>query len=458
MAVNNNVMAIRSPKYSFVDFNPEVLDCVGETRQASLPVYDNFGIKFQFKVEDELLPINTVFYAAACSADCDLIYDPNEQAMPICERHKFMYGSNPLLVSDFPIQVQSYTSPEPVVPAGTYDLSAFLDILGTTFEANVPGLDFIQCCEIPEITDIPVVLAGGGSATISLNSYYATGYVDFPATSLNSHVDAGECFRYCILSSTKEVLACSNLFYREVTECFTSILRYYNEENAYGFQYMSYEDGGVTRFTENTIRLPFYFRKPIFPVTERIVRLSNGLKQRTSTVVGKDFMGTVGPLSVEQHEKLVMALKHDYTFVTNTFSGVDYRMTQEGEYTPDYPDINTPLSPAEFRMSDTSQNNVNNNCGFNCGVDLVDSCEGGGGVTNPCPEPFQVEFEVLADSQPTYQNSNLIGKTDKQIEVYREGIIQYTIGDNYFSINSGTGTITFVPALGYKERVSIWTV
>jgi len=56
----------------------------------------------------------------------------------------------------------------------------------------------------------------------------------------------------------------------------------------------------------------------------------------------------------------------------------------------------------------------------------------------------------------TYTNSNLIGASD--LEVYREGLIQYKIGDNYFSFNSGTGTVTVFPPVSVNERFSIWVV
>lgn len=455
-------MPIRSPYNSFVDFNTDIVDCSGNTKQASLPAIDNFGIKFQIKVEDELIAAGTTLYAAVCSVECETIYDPDYEVIPICPRYKFIgSGGHELSDDDFPLSVGNYApvGGQPQIPEGSYTKAEFLAVLSEYYEYILPGLDFIDCCDVPTITDIVVFYNGVGLAqSIDLNIYYGYGYVDFPATDITGIVSVGECFRYCILNSGGDVLQCSNLFYRETKECYTSVITYYNEENGYDFKYVTYDDNGTTKLTENEIRLPFYLRRPGFPVTENIFRQSNGVKKRTSTVIEKTWSGVVGYLSDKQHEKLVIALKHDIVNVENEFSGVNQRMTQEGEYTIIWPDdnVNNTVNPAEFTITDYSQNNVNNNCGFECGVEVIEECEGGG-VTPACPDKYSVEFE-MAEGQTEYQDDNLVGLSESQIEVYREGLIQYTTGGNYYSMNATTGTVTFVPA-GYggppAERIAI---
>lgn len=458
-------MPIRSPYNSFVDFNTEVTDCDGNSRQAALPVVSNFAIKFQIKVEDELLPSDTELFAAVCSEDCETLLNPNKAVVPICPRFKFMDGDGQPLTDDyFPILVGNYTPSggQPKVPEGSYDKETFLQVVSDTYETSLAGLDFIDCCEIPTISGIVVFYNGVGIAkVIALNRYYGYGYVDFPAANMNGVVGIGECFRYCILDADDNVLRCSSLFYRETDTCYTTTLTYSNEENGYDFKYVSYDDAGTTKITENQIRVPIYLRKPAFTVTENIFRRSDGVKERTSTIIEKDWLGTVGYLSADQHGKLVCALKHDNLIVDNAFSGVNYRMTQEGEYTIGYAEeLNYPLAPAEFRISDYSHNYVNNNCGFECGVELIQDCEGDGGVVTPCPDKYMVEFTVggseMADGATSYQDDNLIGVG--QVEVYREGLIQYTFGVNSYSFNSITGIITFTPAVYVDERIAIWEV
>lgn len=451
-------MPIRSPYNSFVDFNTEVTGCTDTTKQAKLPVIDHFGIKFQINVEDELMPADTQLFAAVCSEDCETIYNPEYEIIPICARYKFIgTGGHEITDADFPLLIGNYAPDigQPQIPEGLYSKQEFLDIISQYYEFNFPSLDFIDCCEVPTVTDIVVFYNGEGLARgIDLNVYYAYGYVDFPQTDMSGIVSPVECFRYCILDSLGEVLRCSNLFYRETNECYTSVLNYHNEENGYGFKYVTYDDNGTTRITENQIRLPFYLRRPGFSVEENVFRQSNQVRKRTSTQIDKTWQGAVGYLSDIQHEKLVIALKHDVVNVINTNAGVNQRMSQEGEYTINWPDegVNSDLNPAEFSILDYTQSYSNNNCGFECGVEIIDDCTGGGGVTPSCPDKYSVEFE-MTEGQTSYQDDNLKGVFS--IEVYREGLIQYTTGGNNYSFNSTTGTVTFTPAGYGGERIAI---
>lgn len=455
-------MAIRSPYNSFVDFNTEVTDCAVNTRQAALPVIDNYGIKFQIKVEDELKPLTEPLYVGVLNDSCALEYDPDYEVIKTCPRYKFMgNGSEPITEELFPIEIGNYapTGGQPQIPAGSYDLPAFLQAISDAYEVQLDSLDFYDCCELPPISDIVVFYNGAGSAkSLSLQQYWGYGYVDFPATEI-SEFAPGECFKYGILDEAKAVVECSNSFYVETELCYTSLLTYYSEENGFGFRYVVYDDEGTEKITKNQIRLPFYLRRPQFQVTENVFRRSDGVKQRTSTLIEKDWLGTVGYLSADQHEKLLIALKHDNTVIDNTYSGVHARMAQEGEYTPGYPDeINTALVPAEFRISDYRHNYVNNNCGFNCGIEFVEDCSGdGGGTSNPCPDKYSIEFTVggaeMADGDTTYQDDNLKNKAG--VEVYREGLFQHPTGPNNATYVAATGVITIAPAAYTGERIAI---
>lgn len=454
-------MPIRSPYNSFVDFNTEVSDCSGNTRQAKLPVYDNYGVKFQIKVEDELKPLSEKLYAGVCTSNCELEVDPNVEVLQTCNRFKFMgTGGVPITPDLFPLDVGNYTpaSGQPQIPEGTYDLSAFLQAISDAYQVQVDSLDFYDCCTLPTISDIVVFYNSAGFAQeISLQQYWGYGYVDFPSQEIEEF-GFNDCFRYCILNEAKESIRCSNLFYRISDPCYTSLITYHNEENGYGFRYVIYEDDGVDKITKNQIRVPFHLKRPQHQITENVVRQSNGKKVRTYTVIEKDWLGAVGYLSSEQHDRLVAALKHDVVVIDNPYSGINAQMTQEGDYTIGYPDeIDTFLAPAEFRISDERINNVNNNCGFNCGVEFVEDCSGEGGGSSPCPDKYTIEFTVggaeMADGATVYQNNNFINKSGA--EVYREGLFQHPTGPNNVVYTSPTGEFTFTPAVSAGERISI---
>ncbi|MCW3466506.1 hypothetical protein [Chitinophaga nivalis] len=454
-------MIIESAYNSFIQFSEQGNDCSGNTRQAKLPICDNFSIKFQFKVSDtDLLPSTTQFYMGICSDECDLILDINKPVQPICPRYKFMDESGEVVAAYFPITIADYTpsGSQPKIPAGTYDTTSFFEILSNYYETSIYNFDFFSCCEMPEIYGIPVLYNGEVvTKTIGIELFYGYGYVDFPTVSMSGVVSPGECFRYCILDAAKQAIACSNLFYRETDKCYMTKVTYYNEENGYGFKYVSYFDETI-KFTENMLWLPFYLRKPQRISTENIYRKSDGGKGRLSTIIDKEWEGSVAYLSEEQHDRLVVALKSDILTIENAYSGVNSRMIQQGDLTVDYADFNTALSPATFKIQDFSHHNLNNNCGFNCGVEVIEECDGN--ISEPCPERYHVEFQVptpkIGVDESIYQDDNL--KNVSILEIYREGIIQYSVGENRFSHNSTTGTVIFVPAVGDKERIAIWVV
>lgn len=457
-------MAIISPYNSFVQFNPDVLDCKGHSTQVSLPIYNNLSIKFQFGV-DELLPTGTVFKAAVCDEDCNLIDNPDYEVVPLCTRFKLMTSIGELTPAEFPLLVGNYapSGDQPQIPEGLYTMDQFLDAINEFYETDLPGYDFYYCCEseFPTISGIVVFLNGTGQArSVSLQQFYGSGYVNYPTTPISGIVGPGQCFRYAILDDTNEILACSNLFYREDTECKTTLFTYWNEENAYGFKYITYDDNGTTRMTENSIRLSVNFSQPDFNVEENVYRQPNGFQQRISTIISKEWLARTSWLSPEQHERLLVALKHDYLWVFNSEREIDYRMTQIGDYEVNYPEVDNPTAPAEFRINDYQQNNVNNNCGFNCGVEFVGNCDSDGGqVVIPCPEKYGIEFTgndgVMTEGNTVYQNDNFIGK---DAEVFREGLYQYPTGPNNVVFDPLIGEFTFTPAVDINERIAIWEV
>lgn len=375
-----------------------------------------------------------------------------------------MTQDGPVTDADFPISILNYAPQpgQPQVPEGLYSKSELLAVINETYDTGVPGYDFYSCCEdeYPEISGIVVFLNGEGLArSLNLDKFYGSGYVDYPPTEMDGIVLPGQCFRYCILDNTNEPQACSNLFYREMSECYTTVFTYYNEENAFGFRYVTYDDAGTTRITENTIRLKVYFSQPDYNVDESVYRQPSGIQQRISTVITKEWLAKTAWMSDEQHERLLVALKHDYLNVQNTEREINYRMTQVGDYEINYPEVNSRTAPAEFRINDFQQNNTNNNCGFNCGVEFIDDCSGGGSVVVPCPEKYSVEFTgadgVMEPGNIVYSNANFIGK---DAEVFREGLYQYPTGANNVLFNATTGEFTFTPLVEPNERIAIWEV
>ena len=58
---------------------------------------------------------------------------------------------------------------------------------------------------------------------------------------------------------------------------------------------------------------------------------------------------------------------------------------------------------------------------------------------------------ALSDGAQIYYSASLSGK---KLKVFREGLYQYKVGINNIIV-PGNGTIIFIPALNYGERIRI---
>lgn len=78
----------------------------------------------------------------------------------------------------------------------------------------------------------------------------------------------------------------------------------------------------------------------------------------------------------------------------------------------------------------------------------------GGSVTPTGWLSFQVDVTTNApeDGDNLLQNDSLVGK---RIEVYREGLLQDSSASEGYTFNSGSGEITFIPALAANQRIKI---
>jgi len=455
-------MPIASPVNSFVDFNEQNLDCRGNARDVALPVYETFDIKFQIYIsDDEKKPKTELLYAAVCTEACSLLYENSIPVVSTCDRYVIQStGGVALLSTDFPIIVLNSDH----IPAGSYDQRAFFEAL-KDLDATVQALDYISCCPPTSVDlDIDISTAGGANYTLELGVYWGYGYVEFPVVEMAPYVGFNECFRYCILNAANEVQSCSNLFYSIIDPCYTTVFTYRNEENAYGFKYSYIDEAGDPHITENQIRLSVFFDKPTRPVEENIFRRSDKVQQRLSTLIEKEWLGHTSYLSDDQHDKFIVMLKHDTLHVYHENRNMDRNMTQEGEVEYIYPDINNPKTyPATFRIKDYNYSYVNNNCGFNCGIEINDECDNG--TAPPCPDKYFIEFTVgdpgspMANGDTVYSDAALSQAV--AVEVYREGLLQHESGVNNITFVRGAnpsqpGVITFTPEVITGERIAIW--
>jgi hypothetical protein len=219
------------------------------------------------------------------------------------------------------------------------------------FETSVPILTAVK-------NGIDYLITG---ATYSISSIDANSYLVIIGfgNGLLDNVNIGECFSLKVSFDVEEVRfnATSNQCLQRIADiCFTSLVTYSNNENAFDFIY----DG----VNSNIIRLPIYFKNPVVQNDQKVYVRSNGTRQKLYAKLAKKWLGLVDMATEEVHQKLVVALSHDFiTFTTD--NGYLLECTFEDEYNPDFPDVMQGINvwTANFNVMETPFDEVNNNCG-----------------------------------------------------------------------------------------------
>ena len=219
------------------------------------------------------------------------------------------------------------------------------------FETSVPILTAVK-------NGIDYLITG---ATYSISIIDANTYLVIIGfgSGLLDNVNIGECFSLKVSFDVEEVRfnATSNQCIQRIGDiCFTSLVTYSNNEDAFDFIY----DG----VNSNKIRLPIYFKNPVIQNDQKVYVRSNGTRQKLYAKLAKKWLGLVDMATEEVHQKLVVALSHDFiTFTTD--NGYLLECTFEDEYNPDFPDVMQGINvwTANFNVMETPFDEVNNNCG-----------------------------------------------------------------------------------------------
>jgi len=200
----------------------------------------------------------------------------------------------------------------------------------------------------------PIIEFGAHPTTFRINTNqiaydFNSGFPGFPYD-----LKPNECF-YIRIKIDDVIKGCSNCLQRITDECFTSVVEYGNEDDAFGFEYC-----GDPAFM-NRVRLPFYLSKPQFPAERNVFRKANGAAQVLSVVIRKTMQGITDYLNELWHQRLMIALNHDHVNVySETFTG---SVVMDGEYQIAWNDfLNLPVAQATFQMQITPFEATNTNC------------------------------------------------------------------------------------------------
>lgn len=164
------------------------------------------------------------------------------------------------------------------IPVFSQDDVNFQFIVQTDTEAEADALCSVDSSEIdmelvPDCNNMEVLLSLPEkpsrfrlSATQVLYNWQH-GFTGWPGP-----IQDKECFKIKVTISTNygQLISCSNFFQRITDDCYTSVIEYGNDEDAFGFKYCTggaIDDGGdtpadcsptvVTFFNESTLSIPY---------------------------------------------------------------------------------------------------------------------------------------------------------------------------------------------------------
>lgn len=252
-----------------------------------------------------------------------------------CEFPKTLYGYR--MVKDCHLPVPSGTSL--TYPAGVTQFQTNL-VEDGVWAVNPPGFSevdnkFVDGLACDECFYIQIIKTVTGCNE------------DFP--------EFGTPFTY-----TSTIAGCLGCFKKICDPCHTTLLEYYNNENAFGFYYKT---TGNAALISNRIRLPFYLRQPLFPTTRNVFTLSNGSKKKLSARVEKEWSAITDYMPKEWHEKLAIALEHDSVSMVNVNANINSEVMMESNYDIDWQAfLDNPLAQASFKVKQIPYNNINTNC------------------------------------------------------------------------------------------------
>lgn len=190
-------------------------------------------------------------------------------------------------------------------------------------------------------------------------------------------IECGECFYIQLVRRTTQIIGendidiysavgCSNCFYRICDPCFTSVISYRCDEDAFGFDYYHVSGGGnVLAGFYNKIRLPFYLKEPQFPKKKNVFIKSDGARKTLSSRIEKEYNAFTDYMTEQWHERLVIALEHDTVLIESPDAPVSpaLQFTCESNYDIEWQRfLNYPTAPAKFKVKLTPYNNYNSNC------------------------------------------------------------------------------------------------
>ena len=173
----------------------------------------------------------------------------------------------------------------------------------------------------------------------------------------------GQCFNIVFYKQSDglPVTDCTYTTFQKIqADCFTSVIEYRNNSNAFYFDYSS-------SLFFNRVRLPFYLHSPTFDEERQDYKKSDGSTKQLMFRIWKDYKVKTDYFLQDWLEKFQVATTHDGIYITDTYNNFDTKRVLRIDkidfswIEDEKPFVNIAQAKTTFRIAEAVQN-VSSNC------------------------------------------------------------------------------------------------
>jgi hypothetical protein len=253
------------------------------------------------------------------------------------------------------------------VNSDSYKYANFFEVTGSdvTIKLTINGVEqTLGIFDYSTPDDIADAIRSYISDQVTVLQAVNTSYVSITIHSLSGDTYGnfklgGTTYAATVTAGEDDIVACSNCFVYKADPCFTTVLKYRNSENAFGFNYEADDE------FYNKVRVGMYIDNPQPVDTENVYRQSNGVYKTLSAMFESVSEGHVDYYDKQRHFAIAMAMRHDDFSAAQNNEDEFTGYVRSGAYEiawQNKPGINLDAAPASFKVKETPYYQINSNC------------------------------------------------------------------------------------------------
>lgn len=179
-------------------------------------------------------------------------------------------------------------------------------------------------------------------------------------------IEGGDCIIFNVRFNDGDgntASVCSNCFIKIDDKCFTTLIRYQNDETAFDFPYTE-----IGASYANLVRLPMWLSKPQYPKTGEYYERSDGTKQTLFARFNRQYTVIADDMPEWWMKNLLIAISHDDVTVypeDSMINGGGIEVVSNNDWEIDWPDMGVSSANwgrPRFTLLETPYMEINNNC------------------------------------------------------------------------------------------------